>query len=658
MSARTLATPLIGHDGRFIACSGKNLLSFERNGSVAWAIPLNYACRQDISPVSDERGKIYLIAEGRVLKITPSRISSTESPLEIFFNHNSSTMVLEDIIGLSISISYSSLFITIRNRGLFSFLLRGELLWSAGPMLYRFGYRQGCKANISDCYFNSAPVIDQCEGTLYISNTAGQLYSLYIRSSQFRWIQDFSAIDNSMIITPGNNGHLYVSFPRKALLMSLDVSTGNISWQQNVGPLSREKSLPTVDSNGWISIGSLDGTLYSISPNGDMKKFLQATAPDSVIHVSPVLDCSGFAVYISQTVMEEKSSRTIGDYTYISATKPLSILFTLLAPATGTIYWTGKYPGEVSSLLSESDLHYFTLDERVLLTLLSAGRIGNSLPCYTTRQKIAWTCSQARPKSIRTDTGDDKEIMLFLLFQSVFLVILALVVRFCCIFWRKRKLQDNGLQRFLEKRRSLHSKRKTLNKMISKLELKAKDDNTINEGLEQLGEIVKAKEGVERKLSTSYSLGRDRISSKQGSILPLYSGRTNSHSFHSSRKESVTIFNTFSDTSTSEEQRSNSGDDSDSDISNSSHSCREMELKVISKEVEEAGTSTRVVMTGGDHEEGQSDAMVFTNPMDIEHQIHSNVHSQGEDLLMEPLQDSVAKRRMWLKRRRTLSSTN
>lgn len=109
-----------------------------------------------------------MIAGERVLRITPSKIGTAKPPLEIFYSHNSTRLVSEEIIGLSISASYASLFITIRNRGLFAFLLRGELLWSAGPTIYRFGYLQGCKKNTSDCYFNSGPVVDRCEGTLYV----------------------------------------------------------------------------------------------------------------------------------------------------------------------------------------------------------------------------------------------------------------------------------------------------------------------------------------------------------------------------------------------------------------------------------------------------------------------------------------------------------
>ncbi|XP_020105645.1 protein GAMETE EXPRESSED 3 [Ananas comosus] len=658
-NTRALWNPLIGHDGRFIACSGKNLFAFDRNGSVAWIVPLYYVCRKDISPVRDERGNVYLIAGERVLRITPSKIGTAEPPLEIFYSHNSTRLVSEEIIGLAISASYASLFITIRNRGLFAFLLRGELLWSAGPMLHRFGYRQGCKKNTSDCYFNSGPVVDRCEGTLYISNTKGQLYSLYIRSPQFRWIQDLSSFDTLMTITAGNNGRLYVIFPRKAMLMALDVSTGSILWQHPVGPLSGEKSFPIVDSNGWISIGSLDGNLYSISPNGDTKKFLEATSTDSVIHASPVVDCSGFSVYVSQTVMEAKSSRTVDNYTYISAMKPLSVLFTLLAPATGTIYWTGQYPGEMSSLLSRSDLRYFVLDERIFLTVLSAARKGNNLPCYTTRQRIAWTCSQAKPKIATTDIGDDKAILLFLFFQLVIVIILAVIVRFCCIFWRKKKLQGAGLQRFLEKRRSLHIRRKTLNKIISELEQKAAEDATApNEALEQLGEIVKAKEGVERKLSTSYSLGRDRIGAKQRpTILPLYNGKAKSHSFHSTRTESVTIFNTLSNTSTSEEGESSSSSSSSSSYKseggNSDSSERDENLRRDAET--ESNVKGKVAEAVPSRRSTEIEEELAIDPMYVEKKIESSAHLEHEEQLKHGFGGD---RRMWLKRRRTMSSTN
>ncbi|CAD5183559.1 unnamed protein product [Musa acuminata subsp. malaccensis] len=672
-SAKRLGNPLMTGDGRLLACSGMNLLCFDKNGTIAWIVPFQYTCRLDVAPVNDDRGKIYLVAEDRVLRITPPNIGRSASTVEVFFGTNSTFGSSGEIIGISISILYASVFVSVRNRGLFALLPKGELLWTAGPMLYRFGYRQGCKRNITDCYFNSVPVVDQCEGTLYVSNTEGQVYSLYIRSPHFRWIQDFSSIDKKINIIPGNNGHLYLIFPRKAVLMSLDVATGNMSWRNNVGPLSAETILPVVDSNGWLSIGSLDGYLYSFSPVGDLKKFLQKTASDSVIQATPVLDCSGFAVYVPQTVMEGKSSRVIGDYTFISALKPLSIVFTLLAPATGTVYWADNHHGEVSSFLSKSDLRYFELDDRILLTVLSAGSecqlikkkkekcnalppnlvlyvnagIGSSLPCYSAGQRIAWTCSQSNPRFVTTDAGNERAVLLFLFFQFAILLILGGTVRSCCVFWRKKKLQDHGLGRFLDKRRSLHRRRKSFDRMISELEEKAAEDATNDEALERLGEAVTAKEGVVRKLSTSYSLGRDRTGSRRGSILPLYDdGRKKSHSFHCARRESVTIFNTYSDTSSSDESRNSSNYHHES----GSGGCSD-----------EAGPSSRVAAAEGDGEgssDAASEARTFANPMFVEDAGDSVRHSRDEELTRDPMQEGVGARGMWLKRRRTLSSTN
>ncbi|KAJ3704247.1 hypothetical protein LUZ61_007952 [Rhynchospora tenuis] len=490
------------------------------------------------------------------MEINPSKIGSVMAPSKALYSHNSS----EEILGLSISPEYLSIFITIRNRGLFSFFLRGELQWSIGPTLQRLSYTQGCMNDPLNCYYNSAPVVDLCEGTLYVSNTDGQLYSVYIRNPQFRWIQDLGMFGTMMIITPGNNGLVYATFPKQAIVVCLDASTGNMTWQQTVGPLSSEMIFPLVDSNGWISIGSLDGVLYSISPTGNLKKLLEETASESVIQASPTLDCSGFAVYTSQTILDSKITHTIGSTSYVSGMKPVLVRFTLLAPATGTVYWTGDYPGEISDLLLKSDLQYFNVDERILLAILSSGRIGNALQCYTTGQRIAWTCSQAEPKFPTTNSGDEDTNLLFLLIQTILLIIISVIVRFCCIFWRKEKLKNNGLRGFLKKRRSLHNKKKELNKLISELEQKAIEEPTKNETLEDLGQIVKRKEGLEKKLNSSYSLGRDHSVSSGvvPSILPLYNGKMKSHSFHNSRqKESITIFDTLSDSSSVEEREDN-----------------------------------------------------------------------------------------------------
>ena len=85
---------------------------------------------------------------------------------------------------------------------------------------------------------------------LQISNTEGELYCLSIRGHHFRWIQDFSYLDRNFTITPGNNGHLYVTVPVRALVLALDVFSGNVLWQRSIGPLSKADCAPVVDSNG------------------------------------------------------------------------------------------------------------------------------------------------------------------------------------------------------------------------------------------------------------------------------------------------------------------------------------------------------------------------------------------------------------------------
>ncbi|CAK9143858.1 unnamed protein product [Ilex paraguariensis] len=99
--------------------------------------------------------------------------------------------------------------------------------------------------------------------------------------------------------------------------------------------------------------------------------------------------------------------------------------------------------------------------------------------------------------------------------------------------------------------RSLRLQKKTLDRTISELEQKAAEEAVGNELLEKLGDLVTEREGIQRKLSTSYSLGRDRAASSN-SLLPLYDGKTRSYSFQGSKKESVTIFRTLSDTSSAD----------------------------------------------------------------------------------------------------------
>jgi putative lipase involved disintegration of autophagic bodies len=86
-------------------------------------------------------------------------------------------------------------------------------------------------------------------------------------------------------------------------------------------------------------------------------------------------------------------------------------------------------------------------------------------------------------------------------------------------------------------------------KTISELEKKAAEESVDNEVFQKLGDIVRKKESIERKLSTTYSLGRDRTNSKSKSMLPLQIGKPKSYSFQGAKKQKLKMFHTLSDTS-------------------------------------------------------------------------------------------------------------
>ncbi|GAB2299906.1 hypothetical protein Dimus_033955 [Dionaea muscipula] len=665
-----LGKPLVGDDGCVYVCVGKDMYGFKRNGTIAWKVHLNFTCSLGIAPVYGGRTKIYVVAENAVLRINSLNIGTQSPVVEVFLAPEPGADGPGEIIGLSASMLTSSVYINIKHRGLFSYTLRGQLAWSAGPVLDRFGYVQGCKENVTGCYFTSVPVIDQCEASIYISNNEGQLYSLSVRRPRFKWIQDFSLFDKVFTITPGNNGRLYVTIPAKALVLGLDVLTGDILWQMGIGPLSSMDYTPVVDSNGWISIGSLDGFLYSVSPTGTLNKLSTASSRESVIQVSPIVDCSGHAVYIAQTQMEGKTSQVIGDYHFIFAMKPTNVVFTLLVPAAGSIYWSESYPGPggLSSilLLAENDLHSFILDEGILLAFVAASKTGNLLPCRSSRERLAASCSQARTKSLSIMyTGNERAILLFLVFETTLLFVLAIVVRFCCIFWAKKKLQNQGLGPFLEKRRSLRVRKKEFDRTISELEQKAAEEATTSDVLDKLSDLLREREGIEKKLSTTYSLGKDTSKVQPPkSLLPLYDSKTKSYSFRGSTQESITLFHHAYDDDASSSDESSSQETATSEYSaeeNMDHLFVDPKGKAPAHGVLESSGDDS---SGRDHFHSSNSSMFASRPSDfvnpplllvehepVEERMQKNDVEAGVIKMMQSGSGSI-------RRRTTLSSTN
>ncbi|XP_024037414.1 protein GAMETE EXPRESSED 3 [Citrus clementina] len=655
-SAFRLSKPLIGEDGKIYACSEKTLFAFESNGTIAWSLDLDFTCNIGTAPVHGGTGEVYIVAENRVLKVDLLKIGTSESATQVFYGTGSGKGGTGAIAGIAVSTSSSSVYINVKGRALFAFMTHGQLLWSAGPVLNQLGYRQGCTKTDVDCYFTSVPVIDQCEGSIYISNTQGELYSLSARSPYFNWIQDLSSFDKAFTLTPGNNGYLYVTIPVRALVLALDTSSGNILWHKSVGPLGSAEYAPVVDSNGWISVGSLDGLLYSFSPSGVLNKFSKSDTSDSVIQVSPLLDCSAYAVYISQTEMNQKITRTSGEYTFVSTMNPKSAVFSLLVPSTGAIYWSESYPGQFSSLLSKSDLQHFVLDESLVLAFLTASKTGNPLPCRTKYQKLVASCSQTRPKLPSIYTGNERAILLFLFFESVVLLVLAVLVRFCCIFWRKKKLQGQHLGNFLEKRRSLQLKKKAFDRSITELEKKVAEDAVANEVIEKFSSLVRERRSVERKLSTTYSLGRDEAaaSSESKSLPPVYDAKSRSYSFQGAKKESVTIFHTLSATSSAEgsSEREASWVSEDKDQSTAKAKAKAKAKAPIKAESSSDGDGIMDKEYRRSPSEPASSSRGFINPLLLKQE---KLQDKGE--VVESMSSSIRSMPL-LKRRRTLSSTN
>ncbi|GKA18576.1 protein gamete expressed 3 [Tanacetum coccineum] len=510
---------------------------------------------------SDGRGWVYLVADNRLLKIDTRNIRPLAAAGKVLLGPETGLKGMNEIIGLAVSISSSCILINFNRLGLFAFTFEGKLKWSIEPVVNRMGYLYGCSKNVTNCYFVSFPVIDYCESNLYISNNHGEVYSMSIRSPHFKWIHDFSSLGKSLTVTAGNNGQLYVTVPEKAVILAMDVLSGTVLWQQSIGPLSSNESAPVADSNGWISIGSLDGFLYSISPSGVINKFPRRDIRDAVIQVKPVLDCSGYAVYISQTIMAGKISRTIDEYTYVSTKMPRKTVVTLLVPATGTVYWSESYPGSLWDLFNNTDLRRYTMDESILLAFLSIGNTGNPLSCFSTPQKLEASCSMMEIRRLSIYTGNEKAIRLFLFIETILLILVAALVRFCCVFWKKKKLQNQNLGNFLEKRSSLRLQKKVFDRTISELEKKAAaEGSSTNEVLEQLSDLVRERDGIKRKLSTTYSLGKDATSPESKSLIPLSNTNNKSFSIKSLPKERVTIFHTINDTS-SEDGNSNKEED-------------------------------------------------------------------------------------------------
>lgn len=109
---------------------------------------------------------------------------------------------------------------------------------------------------------------------------------------------------------------------------------------------------------------------------------------------------------------------------------------------------------------------------------------------------------------------------------------------------------------FFTLQHSLRLRKKVCDRAISELEKKAAEVASTSALLEKLTDLIQEREGIKRKLSTTYSLGRDTTGLQSKALLPLNLRKTKSYTFQGPRKDSHTFFHTVSDDDSSGESDS------------------------------------------------------------------------------------------------------
>lgn len=128
--------------------------------------------------------------------------------------------------------------------------------------------------------------------------------------------------------------------------------------------------------------------------------------------------------------------------------------------------------------------------------------------------------------------------------------------------------------------RFLHRKSREIDRTITNLQKESTADEFT---VDKIGDLVHERENVKRKLSSTYSLGRDIDKTKsklRDYVLPLYGGGSRSFSFPSRENESIAIFQTPREESSSEEShRDQHSDDDDYNVADDEHDEEDLDRK-------------------------------------------------------------------------------
>lgn len=183
-----------------------------------------------------------------------------------------------------------------------------------------FGSVMNCPSNSGfksgDGWFYA---LDQCTGELLWSQ------------NMYGWVESSPALshDNRVVYVGSKSGKL----------TALNTQTGEKIWEfQTEAAIT---SSPAVDSEGTIYIGSLDGILYAVLPDGTQKWSYNNVPTDSSIHSTPALSQDEGTVYFGHAIVcggpgQDPCPDPVPDYALIAVNT-----------ATGTLRWEFPIIGHI-----------------------------------------------------------------------------------------------------------------------------------------------------------------------------------------------------------------------------------------------------------------------------------------------------------------------
>ncbi|MCO5609630.1 hypothetical protein L7F22_063860 [Adiantum nelumboides] len=371
-----LSKPAIG--GELIyACANKEVVAFRGNGTIAWRVGMNQTCQTAVAPVIDYDGRVYVVADQTVVVVIPPSSAANSPSAADFFSMVPTTSLkaignYSSITGLAVT-SWSSVLYINTGTGLHAFMFDGTPLWSTVVQFNNSAMlspksMEPCAHNMTNCTLLPYLAVDECDGSIYIARTDGWLFSFATWQPFLRWSYALS-VDTplSVKLVNGNNGRLYAAIAKYDMLYALSTEMGTLVWQAKVGPLSEASCVPSVDSLGFVSVGSLDGFLYVISPDGAyVRKYLAA----------------------DNLSLQTDGTKGLG------ITQFLGINIYMLVPSSGQVLWSTLYPGLFPVALLARDLSSYSVDPDWLIAITAIANLSSNSICESEEILFKASCTE------------------------------------------------------------------------------------------------------------------------------------------------------------------------------------------------------------------------------------------------------------------------